>query len=126
MFTWNALFYTSLVVLVVVDPQRPELLVFRNRCLVWLGTVSYGVYITHEGVRCLLHALVLHRTAEVDDWPSLGVTLLAIGVTLCLAQLSWRFFEQPLIRRAQARYQYAPAESMLRRPLKITSQVVEQ
>lgn len=104
--TWLALFYTNLLLLVVVKPTRAERLVFGNKMLVGLGTISYGVYLFHEGIRCVLHYLILHSTAEVYDWPSLGVTVLSAGVTILIARMSWRFFEHPLVRVSHVRYRY--------------------
>ena len=41
---------------------------------------------------------------------AIAVTLLAAAVTLTLAGLSWRFFEQPIIERGHAhRYKLPPA-----------------
>lgn len=60
--------------------------------IVWLGRVSYGVYLYHWPVYVVLDA---DRTG-LD-----GVALLAVrlAVTLAIAQLSYTFLEQP-IRRA--------------------------
>src|SRR5262249_9756097 len=47
--TWIAAFYASLLLLVVVDPGRLEIIVFRSELLRGLGTVAYGVYLFHQG-----------------------------------------------------------------------------
>jgi peptidoglycan/LPS O-acetylase OafA/YrhL len=106
--SWLALFYTNILLLAVVRPTRAERLVFGNKLLIRLGTISYGVYLFHEGLRCVLHYLILHSTAEVYDWRSLGVTVLSAGVTITLAEMSWRLFERPLVHLSHQRYRYSP------------------
>jgi len=105
-YSWLAFFYANLLILVVIKPGRVGSLIFGNRVLVWLGTVSYGVYMFHEGIRGLVFAILQHRAAQIDDWSSLGVTILALLATLSLAQLSWMVYERPLVEYSHARYRY--------------------
>jgi peptidoglycan/LPS O-acetylase OafA/YrhL len=104
--TWLALFYANILVLVIVNPGPIERLVFGNRLLVRLGTISYAVYLFHEGIRCLLHWLFLGSTAEVYDWYTFCITLLSALVTIISAELSWRYFERPILRFSHAAYKY--------------------
>ncbi len=62
--------------------------------LVWLGTISYGVYLFHWPIFVVLND---ERTG-ID-----GVALFALrmAITLAVAQVSFMFFEQP-IRRANS------------------------
>ena len=62
--------------------------------LVWLGKVSYGVYLFHWPI-----FVVLNSERVGIDGPSLFV--LRIVVTLGVAQLSFMFFEQPIRRASQ-------------------------
>jgi peptidoglycan/LPS O-acetylase OafA/YrhL len=58
------------------------------RPLVWLGTLSYSLYLWHFPVLWAFHA---------ND------RLLALAVTFLLAWLSYRYVEQPFRRRRSAR-----------------------
>ncbi|MFL5871651.1 MAG: acyltransferase family protein [Solirubrobacterales bacterium] len=81
----------------------------RARPVVWLGTISYGIYLWHLPVMCLLggHGL-LPRAA----WLELP---LVAPPTLLLAWASWRFVEAPVLRRAHRRAEpIAPAGTQLR------------
>ncbi len=68
----------------------------RTRVMVWIGMVSYGIYLWHVTVMTWLE-----RTFDVSGfWPLLGATL---GLTLPIAAASWYLLEAPLLRRKDPR-----------------------
>ncbi|MCB1185196.1 acyltransferase, partial [bacterium] len=72
--------------------------VLRHRVLVWWGLRSYAVYLLHQPVAGLLHGLLRGEPVPVfHGWEGSGVTLLALAVTALLAEISYRFFEGPLL-----------------------------
>jgi peptidoglycan/LPS O-acetylase OafA/YrhL len=79
------------------DPARGAIRrrVLGNRILLWVGVVSYGVYLWHD--------TVLEQAARWG-WTSAGphpyVTMLAVGLVggLALAALSFYVLERPLLR----------------------------
>ena len=84
--------------LLALAVQAPPL---RSRILLRLGTVSYGIY--------LYHAIVLAFMYE--HWiplPEQGIGaylvhfIVLAGIAILIALASWRFLEEPLIRRARA------------------------
>jgi len=105
-FSWLAAFYASLMVLVLAKPGALERRVFGSPVLVKLGTVAYAVYLLHSGILHLYHYFIFHATPIVNNPPTLFVTLLALFTTLALAQISWVYLENPLIRKARLRYDY--------------------
>jgi len=58
----------------------------------WIGTRSYGIYLWHWPVLCLVRA-------QVGGQPRLAGSLVELALVVLLAQLSWRFVEDP-VRRA--------------------------
>ena len=66
-----------------------------------LGLVSYGIYLLHPVVIEFLERywVPLHEEGLIAYLVHLGVVA---GLTIPLALLSWRFFEEPLIRWARA------------------------
>ena len=64
------------------------------RVLVWLGTRSYAVYLLHGPMAAALAHAVGHAGAAVD--------VAALALTLVVAELSYRFLEQPVLRRLPA------------------------
>jgi peptidoglycan/LPS O-acetylase OafA/YrhL len=105
-YSWFGLFYSSLILLLVVHPGAIARGVFRNSVLVTLGKYSYAIYIFHYGIFGLCNFFVFHRVPTVQDASSLMVTLLALALTMGCAALSWRFLEKPLIARGGRRFHY--------------------
>jgi peptidoglycan/LPS O-acetylase OafA/YrhL len=97
-FTWLALFYVTILVFAVTRPDSMLSKILRWKWLCWLGTLAYGIYLFHIGVLDLLFGLIWGYAPKVTGGATFLATLVAIAVTLLLATLSWRYFEQPLLR----------------------------
>jgi peptidoglycan/LPS O-acetylase OafA/YrhL len=67
-------------------PPRP----LQWRWLVWIGKVSYGVYVIHA-----LFGAWLHQRFSLAQAPL--IFLIQLGLTLPLAAASWYLFESPLL-----------------------------
>lgn len=78
----------------VLNPQHAVVRGLQWRPLVYIGTVSYGVYLLHKPMLDVARRL-LHRLAI--DSPE---ALFALGLllTMVVAGLSYRYFESPLLR----------------------------
>jgi peptidoglycan/LPS O-acetylase OafA/YrhL len=96
-YLWLACLYATLLLVVLVDRDGWIARLFRPRALVWLGTVSYGVYLFHQAVSALLHGLIRYLPPTIMEMEGLAVTCLALVVTLALAGLSFRYFERTII-----------------------------
>lgn len=83
---------TVVLVLLALGSAEPSLLgrLLSIRFLVWVGTISYGLYLWHFPVLRVL-----------QDWELGGWTLVIAGFALSftLAAASYRFVERPLLRR---------------------------
>lgn len=93
---WPPLVALSIAVLVYhLKEPLPGLSWLASPVLVWLGHVSFGIYLWHFQV---MRALVL---LFPDAWSgpleSLLALLIAVPVTLCLAALSFYLIERPLM-----------------------------
>ena len=82
----------ALALAAVVLPERPLLLsqALSSRLLVWLGTISYGIYLWHYPV-----ILWLGDHESTSTVAGLGLT---IALTVALAVLSWRAVESPAMQ----------------------------
>jgi peptidoglycan/LPS O-acetylase OafA/YrhL len=96
-YTALALFYATLVLRVRLGAQEWWGAVFRGRVLVHLGAISYGLYLFHQVVSGALHAVVFRRGPQITSLPEAAVTGVALVLTLGLCNLSWRYFERPLV-----------------------------
>jgi peptidoglycan/LPS O-acetylase OafA/YrhL len=94
-----AVFYTCLLLLVTSQTESVIARMARAKWLRYLGGISYCVYLVHLTINEWAHEVLLHAEPRVSDLRGVGVTLLAGALTWMVASLSWRYFEQPLIRR---------------------------
>ena len=96
-YTLFAVFYAAVLTLAVTAEANERVgRILRARILRRAGVLAYGVYLFHIPFSGLV-ALVV-----VSSVPRILVTL---AVTFAVAQLSWTYFEQPLVRRGH-RYTY--------------------
>lgn len=109
--SWLGMFFSALVLLVLSQTEGWVAGLMRWRVLRSLGTVSYCVYVIHTAVIIYTHKLVLGASPQIYNLQGVAVTLLALGLTLGVAALSWRYYEKPLIRRGH-RYSYEGTESV--------------
>ncbi len=71
----------------------------RSKPLVYIGTVSYMMYLIHTPVFVTVYKVVANLGhPEGTMIPTLRLGLLAFMATLLISGLSWRFFEQPILR----------------------------
>jgi peptidoglycan/LPS O-acetylase OafA/YrhL len=113
----------SCVLLIAVSEQRGFIRTITTIPLLGtLGLISYGVYMIHQGLLGLGHELVLGHSPIVTNLADAAITLLALGSTLGLATVSWRFFEAPIIRRGH-KQPYAKAHVPSRDPIKCINDV---
>jgi peptidoglycan/LPS O-acetylase OafA/YrhL len=88
---------TALVIAhVVVSPRSPLARAFGVAPLVWLGHLSYGVYLWHWP----LFTFVTADVTGLSRWPLLAVRLAG---TLAVAVVSYHLIEQPIRRGALGR-----------------------
>jgi peptidoglycan/LPS O-acetylase OafA/YrhL len=92
-------------VILLANPGAALAGIFRWRPLRELGKISYCVYIIHDAVIWTVFRLLRHAEPRFDSWSAIGLSVLAFVATIIVAELSWRFFEHPLIRRGH-RYSY--------------------
>ncbi|MEO6988116.1 MAG: acyltransferase [Aquihabitans sp.] len=85
----------TLVVSSLVDPEWSFHRVWRIRVLRWLGLRSYSLYLWHVPI-------FLAIARNLGDYPTAVKVLLGLTVALGLAELSYRFVEQPFRRRRSA------------------------
>jgi peptidoglycan/LPS O-acetylase OafA/YrhL len=104
-YTWLALFYALVLLLVLEKPSGAVGSFTRLKGLRELGRVSYCIYLIHFAagwmIRALFESTVMYTA--VWQWPAL--CLAAVILVYLLARASWKDIESPLLRRAHA-YQY--------------------
>jgi len=101
-YTWLALFFAVMVLLALSQPAAPIAVLARLGFLRDLGGVSYCTYILHSAVFLFCHQILLHTLPVVTNGKAAAVTILAASITYAIAKLSWKFMEEPLLRRGHA------------------------
>ena len=76
---------------------------FNNSAVIFLGKISYGIYLYHLFVPDLV--TVVFRFFQIPKPPVVGLWLIYSGVTFCICLLSWFGIEQP-INRWKDRFKY--------------------
>jgi peptidoglycan/LPS O-acetylase OafA/YrhL len=96
----------ALVAAVLYHAGHPLLAFLRMRVIVYLGTISYGIYLYHHPIIQMSHPL--GRLLGLAPGPALWGTECAL--TLFLAVLSWHLIERPILRlKDRVPYQRDPA-----------------
>jgi peptidoglycan/LPS O-acetylase OafA/YrhL len=70
--------------------------VLGNRVALWLGLVSYGIYLWHVTVLQALEDVGFQRSLHFH--PFIVVTIVTLAITSALSALSWYGAERPLLR----------------------------
>jgi peptidoglycan/LPS O-acetylase OafA/YrhL len=87
--------FAGLLVILIRGRQRILLAVCRWRVLVWLGTISYGLYLLH-----IPAATVVRRfTPVVNIYPGGSVeSVVCLLAAVLAAWVSWTIFESPILK----------------------------
>ncbi|MGA2429294.1 MAG: acyltransferase [Candidatus Acidiferrum sp.] len=102
-YSWIAAFFTCLLLLIISQSGGWITALMRMSWLRFLGTISYCLYLVHMPINQFSHLLLLHRPRPaIEDWQGVGVTFLAVALSLVVAKLSWVYIESPLIRRGHS------------------------
>jgi peptidoglycan/LPS O-acetylase OafA/YrhL len=98
-------FFVFLLIITLTDKDGLLGKILRWSPLRELGKVSYCVYIIHQAVAWVFFRSLLHSEPRFDGWAAIGLSVLSFVVTVLIAEVSWRYFEGPLIHRGH-RYTY--------------------
>jgi peptidoglycan/LPS O-acetylase OafA/YrhL len=92
LYTALALVAAATIAAVVVDPGSGLARALSWRPLLWLGTVSYSLYVWHYPIFWTVQRRHL-------AWPQPLPVILGVVVSLAVAAASYRWIEQPFLRR---------------------------
>jgi len=82
---------SAAILLAVMRSQQPFL---RNRLLVYLGKISYGLYVVHE----FAHYCAMRLVPAAAPFRVLVQSVLSLALTIVLAAASYRWLESPFLR----------------------------
>lgn len=94
--------YLGLVGLVLWGAGNPRLKPLRDTRLVELGQISYGLYLYHPLVFWAVTNLWLGLGLKGTVWKeTVWLDLIRIALSFAVAKASWRWIEQPLLKRKE-------------------------
>jgi peptidoglycan/LPS O-acetylase OafA/YrhL len=99
------LFSLCLVVIALVNQGKVNVSFMRWGWLREIGKISYCLYLTHWGIFWAVLHFGFHTRAGVSLRADMLGGVVAMGLTLAVAEISWKYFEAPLSKRAH-RYSY--------------------
>jgi peptidoglycan/LPS O-acetylase OafA/YrhL len=106
----NVLFF-GLIGIVILNAGREWLAFLRWHPLVYIGTISYGLYLYHIPVMYAVEAVFrkLGSGHTFDANRPLYRLIIELSISLVVASLSWRFIEQPILGlKSRFHYKVAP------------------
>jgi peptidoglycan/LPS O-acetylase OafA/YrhL len=100
---WNHLLMSGWFAAIIASLACGRLSWLRGVCetkvLCWFGTRSYGLYLMHMAVCGALHYAWLGRAKPMlSDGAGIAATCVAAVLTCVLAEISFRWFESPILR----------------------------
>lgn len=96
-FLWTPVFSLTAasVVVLAASAYRPFVIFFANRFALYLGTVSYGIYLWHHPILDWLAST--EAFAAIEGYALSWLLSICLVVTIILAGISWSLVERPAI-----------------------------
>lgn len=96
-YSWLALLYTCLILIAMIEKRGIISWLTKQSWLCSLGVLAYGIYMLHQGINGLAHALILNRFPSLQMIDDYLVTAVALLVTILLAYVSWIKIEKRVV-----------------------------
>lgn len=90
-----------LFLLVILEQNYAEHSLFklnRFKTITSLGVISYGLYCLHSIAFFIIGNLTKMLIINNSIWMVIGETVLAFGLTIAMAKISFAYFERPFLR----------------------------
>lgn len=96
--------------------------VLRSKVAVYLGTISYMIYLIHLPSYVWIQLLILKNLGKsnwvaADNGMLLVCGVLAAFCTVALAAVSWKYFETPVLRLKERKYPDLPSRRAVMRQI---------
>lgn len=103
-YSWLAMFYASSLVIAISESKGAVHRILCNPWLMRLGTLAYCTYLLHLPLIIAGRTVLKHVFASANAaWLFGGWS--GVAITIVLSNLSWNYFEKPMLRRGH-NYRY--------------------
>ncbi len=96
--TFFALIFAILIIFALQKDNSWWCIFLRSNWLVWIGTISYSLYLFHEYVIAIIYHLFGRRGVMIQTVTDAGITFLSFAAALLVSYCIFRFLETPMIR----------------------------
>jgi len=96
----------ALMLFVLTNPASTFCGLLRSNVMREVGNISYCLYLVHWGVLWMISRFLLHSGFGESVRNDVFSAVLAFALSVLIAKVSWRFIEEPLMRRAHQRFTY--------------------
>lgn len=97
-YDWVALLFTTALILAVTNSESFMGKILRWKWLRDFGAIAYSVYLFHLFIYGMCMTLLAGHGWVMQSWKDFGVALIALGITITLAKILWRYVESPFMR----------------------------
>lgn len=98
-FWWVGLAMAGLVLLLICSPPaRWWTRMFSGSSMVYVGKISYGIYLLHDLTFAFLDKIPIFKSHHPSWILSLCIFSIRVLVAIGIASLSWKYFERPILR----------------------------
>ena len=95
--TLFAIIFSSGLILALISPNSWYGSFLRNSVLVWVGTISYSLYLFHQLILGLTHHFILKNENQINSPIDIWVSILAFFLSLLCAWGVYKWLEQPMV-----------------------------
>lgn len=97
-YTWIALFYLTLMLIVILTKNKIILFLVNLKPLRAMGTISYFAYLFHKPIYTFCHYLLAGNSPNLLNGRGYISTAIAFLTTLILGGFSWVVYEKPILK----------------------------
>jgi peptidoglycan/LPS O-acetylase OafA/YrhL len=95
--TLFAVVFASFLVLALVQPRSAYGALLRTKALVWVGQISYSLYLFHTLLLGLAHQLTGQKMNRIQSGTDVLMSILAFLLSLLFSWLVYRRLEKPMV-----------------------------
>lgn len=96
-YTILACLYACVLLIAVIEKRGLVSAIARVKAFRKLGIIAFGVYMWHQAISGLTHALFLKQVPQMLNGLECSVTILGLLITLIIGYVSWSFIEKPFV-----------------------------
>lgn len=97
-YTFFGLIFAILLIFALVYTNSWYAFILRNRILMWIGTISYSLYLFHYFILGLAYQLIGKTGIGIYTNTDIFVTLLAFFAAIAFSWSVYKLLEQPMVK----------------------------